>query len=417
MKNIIYFILIFVFSAGIASGSEDSLDINSALIDTNSITEKASLYPLSQERKEELKSYSYLSNIWRFIFILLSIAVYVLVLFSGLSAKLRTWAQTAKYKFFILWLYLTFFLIINFLIKLPFRIYRGFIVETDYGFMNLSFFEWLSESLMSLGLTILIAIIPIWFIYYLIGKSKRWWLRFSLGAIPFIIFSMIVFPIFVEPLFNKFEPLKDELLKTELLSLAEKAGIKNPDLFQINASKQSSRINAYVTGIFNSKRIVLYDTIIDNFTLEEIKFTMGHEMGHYVKHHIWHGIIGTFLFILFAFWLTNKFIHSVINKFQNRFKFNSLSDIASLPLLLLFIYVIYFFGSPVINTISRYNEHQADIYGMEITDITGEAAAVSFDKFTAYNLSDPDPHPIIEFWFYTHPSLKKRMEFVRNFRP
>jgi Zn-dependent protease with chaperone function len=218
-------------------------------------------------------------------------------------------------------------------------------------------------------------------------------------------------------MFNVFEPLKDKHLEGEILALASKAGIEGSDVFQVDGSKQSSKINAYVTGLFGTKRIVLYDTMIDNFETDEIKFVMGHEMGHYVMNHIWWGLSIVVLFIAFAFWLVDKTIRPAIDRFKDRFGFDRLGDIASLPLVMVFISVISFFFNPITNGASRYWEHQADIYGMEITDVSGESAAIAFDKLSVFNLSDPDPHPIIEFWFYDHPTLKKRMEFVRGYRP
>ncbi|MFQ6009351.1 MAG: M48 family metallopeptidase [Candidatus Zixiibacteriota bacterium] len=217
-------------------------------------------------------------------------------------------------------------------------------------------------------------------------------------------------------MFNKFEPLKDKQLETQILALANKAGIEGSDVFQVNASKQSTKINAYVTGLFGTKRIVLYDNLIDNFEYDEIKFVMGHEMGHYVMHHVWWALLVAIVFIAFALWMTNKTIHPVINRFRARFGFDHLSDIASLPLVMIYLTLITFVFQPVTNAASRFMERQADKYGMDITDVSGEAAAIAFDKLSVFNLSDPDPHWLIEFWFYDHPALKKRMEFVRGYR-
>jgi Zn-dependent protease with chaperone function len=185
----------------------------------------------------------------------------------------------------------------------------------------------------------------------------------------------------------------------------------------VDGSKQSSKINAYVTGLFGTKRIVLYDTMIDNFTLDEIRFVMGHEMGHYLMNHMWWGLGIAILFIMFSLWLMDKTIHGVIRRFSTRFRFKKLSDIASLPLVLIFIYVINFAFQPITNSSSRFMERQADKFGMDITGVSGETAAIAFDKLSVYNLSDPDPSELVEFWFYSHPSLKKRMAFVRSYRP
>ena len=396
--------------------ASEKLTVDST-VEAAGITDEEPIYPMSPERKENLISYSKFKNVWRFFSFFLGLIIMSLFLFTGFSAKLRDWAQIAKYRFLIFWMYLGLFALFNYIIEFPFSFYRSFMVENSYGFINQTFMEWWSEDLLTLGLTILIGIIPFWFIYWLIDIAKRWWLLFSLGSIPFLVLVMIIVPIYIMPLYNDFVPLENEQLRTELLALSDKAGIEDPDLFQVNASKQSTKLGAYVTGMFGSKRIVLYDTMIDNFEMDEIKFVTGHEMGHYVKNHIWYGLLVTILFICFALWLTDLMIHKFIDRFKAKFKFNKLSDIASLPLLMIFLAIISFVFEPVTNGFSRYNEHQSDIYGMEISEVSGESAAIAFDKLSAFNLSDPDPHPIIEFWFYSHPTLKKRMEFVRNYKP
>ncbi|MCK4573537.1 MAG: M48 family metallopeptidase [candidate division Zixibacteria bacterium] len=375
------------------------------------------LYPMSPERKAKLISYSRFRNIWRFVDIFLSLGILLLILFTGFSARLRDWAAKAKNKFLVAWLFLILLLLTDYLLNLPFSIYRGFIVENNYGFLNQTFLQWWGEDLLGLLLLMIFAIIPVWFLYRLISERKLWWLWFSLGAIPFIVLVIVVVPVVISPMFNKFEPLKDKALETEILALADKAGIEGFDVFQVNASKQSDKINAYVTGMFCSKRIVLYDNMIKNFTTDEIKFVMGHEMGHYVMNHIWKGVGLAVIFIMLALWLTNMTIHRVIDRFRDRLGFDKLSDIASLPLLMVYLSIIGFIFNPLTNGLSRYHERQSDTYGMDISGVSGEAAAIAFDKLSVYNLSDPDPHPVIEFWFYSHPALKKRMEFVREYRP
>ena len=379
--------------------------------------DEAPVYPMDEARKAKLISYSRFRSIWRFADFFISIGVLALLLFTGLSARFRNWAQVARKRFFVVWLFLALILIAEYLLRLPFDVYRGFIVESNYGFMNQSFGGWLGDSLLELLLTAVIAIIPMWFLYRAIGCMKRWWLAFSLGAIPFLIFFIIIAPVVITPLFNDFEPVKDKVLESKLLALADKAGIEGSDVFEVNASEQSSKINAYVTGLFGSKRIVLYDTMIKNFTHDEILFVMGHEMGHYVKNHIFWGVGMAILMIFFALFLIDKTIHPVIRRFRRRFGFETLSDIASLPLLLIFVTVFMFLSQPVTNAVSRSMERACDKYGMDITRVDGETAAIAFDKLAVYNLSDPDPSAIVEFWFYSHPALVKRMAFVRGYTP
>jgi len=403
--------------------ADSSMAANSAMVSSQFdtvITTDGSidkpLYPMSSERKEKLVAYSNFKNVWRFAEFFIGLGILALLLFSGFSARMRDWAQIVKARFFVIWLFLILFIVAEYVISLPFHIYRGFVVESDFGFMNQTFMEWWRDDLLGLLIGIAVGIIPMWFLYSLINKTRKWWAWFAVVSIPFLVFFIVIAPVVISPMFNEFEPLKDKQLEESILALASKAGIEGSDVFQVDGSKQSAKINAYVTGLFGSKRIVLYDTMIDNFERDEIEFVMGHEMGHYVMHHIWWKLLIIVLFIAFAFWLMNKTIHPVIGRFKDRFGFDRLGDIASLPLIMVFISVISFVFNPINNGASRYWEHQSDIYGMEITDVSGESAAIAFDKLSVFNLSDPDPHPIIEFWFYSHPTLKKRMEFVRGYR-
>lgn len=372
-------------------------------------------YPMSPERYEKLVAYSRFNNIWRFVSFFIGLVTLSLILFTGWSARFRNWASRIKVRFFAIWAFLILILVADYLLNLPFSIYRSFIVERQYGFLNQTFMEWFSEDLLGLGISLLLAIVPMWFFYWLVGRMKRWWLAFSLGMIPFLVLMVVIAPVLISPLFNDFKPLEDKQLESEIVALAEKGGIGDADVFQVDGSRQSNKLNAYVTGLFGSKRIVLYDTLIRSFSLDEIKFVMAHEMGHYVMHHVWWGLLVTVLFVIGALWLMNKTIHPVIRKFRKRFGFESLSDIASLPLVLIFVSVIFFVFQPVTNGFSRYIERQADRYGMEMSEVSGESAAIAFDKLSVYNLSDPDPHPLVEFWFYDHPALKKRMAFVKGF--
>lgn len=374
-------------------------------------------YPMSPERYQKLVAYSRFNNIWRFASFFITIAILSLLLFTGLSAKMRDWAARIKPRFFAVWAFLILFLLADYLLNLPFSIYRGFFVERNFGFLNQTFTEWWSEDLLGLGLTALLAIVPMWFFYWLVRIMKRWWLAFSLGMIPFIILMVVVAPIWISPIFNDYVPLKDQDLKAKITALAEKGGIGDADIFEVDGSRQSKKVNAYVTGLFGSKRIVLYDTLIKNFSDEEIEFVMAHEMGHYVMNHIWWGLLVTVLFTTGALWLMDLTIHPVIRKFKKRFGFYSLEDIASLPLVLIFATVISFVFQPITNGFSRYEEHQADKYGLEISGVSGDVAATAFDKLSVYNLSDPDPSGLVEFWFYDHPALKKRMAFVRSYHP
>ncbi|MEW5796212.1 MAG: M48 family metallopeptidase [Candidatus Zixiibacteriota bacterium] len=397
-----------------ATESEDSAALGASVFPADS-TEP--IYPMSPERYERLVSYSKFVNVWRFAGFFIGLAVLAVILFTGLSARFRNWSARIPFKFFALWVFLCLFMLADYLLNLPFSIYRGFLVERSYGFMNQTFAQWWAEDLLALLVSAVLLIVPVWFLYWVLTRLKRWWLWFSVGAIPLTVALVVIVPVVVAPLFNEFGPLKDKQLESEILALAHRSGIDGADVFEVNGSKQSTKVNAYVTGLFGTKRIVLYDTLIKNFTTDEIKFVMAHEMGHYLKHHIWWGLGVAILFILAAFWLASRLLPVTISRLKDSFRFERLGDYASLPLIAAYLSIFSFVFQPVTNAASRFMERQSDEYGMIASGVDCETAARTFDKLSVLNLSDPDPSALVEFWFYDHPSLKKRMEFARTWKP
>ena len=303
------------------------------------------------------------------------------------------------------------------IVTLPFDIYRDYMVEHQYNLSNQTLGAWLGDWAKAFPIGYIVSVIAAGFIYFLIRKfPRRWWLYFSIGAIPFVILMIVIVPVVVAPMFNKFEPLKDQQLKAEILDLAGKAGIEGADVFQVDASRQSKKLNAYVTGLFGTQRIVLYDTIINALSREELMFAMAHEMGHYVMHHVWYAVVMIILLLLLSTWLVARFLPAVIAKYRHRLGFDDIGSYASLPLIMLAISFISFFVQPVTNGVGRHFERKADRYGIEMTNLNREATKVAFEKLSAYNLSDPDPSPLVEFWFYDHPALNKRVAFVENYK-
>jgi Zn-dependent protease with chaperone function len=373
------------------------------------------IYPLSDERKEKLHTYSQFVVLWRFISFMIGIAILYLILRLGFSSKIRDWSKLVKNEFISMWMYLIIFFSLFYLLNLPFKIYREILVEQEFGFFSQTVSSWIFSEFKFLLLTFILGIIPFYVFYKLIDKVKNWWIWYTLGSIPVIITVVIISPIFIMPLFNDYEPLKDQDLNVKIQEFAEQSGVEEAEILQMNASEKSTRVNAFVDGLLNTRRIVLYDNLIENFDFDEIKFVVSHEIGHYKKSHIWKGLLISFLIIGITLWLFKQIYPLIFNRYKNQFKLKSLSDYASLPLLLIYISLFMFMVSPLVNYISRYHEHQADKYALEISNVNKDSAVKTFEKLSAYNLADPDPHPFIEFWFYSHPSLKKRIDFVNNY--
>jgi STE24 endopeptidase len=303
------------------------------------------------------------------------------------------------------------------LIGLPLSYYRGFVIEHHFNLSTQTFGNWLADTIKSgyIGALFMTVLIP--FAYWGISKrAKDWWLWIGIVAVPIMIFVIVVVPVFVSPMFNKFEPLKDEALAQRILGMAEKAGISGGRIYQVDMSEQTQAINAYVTGLFGSKRIVLWDTTIKKMTPDEIAFVMAHEMGHYVMNHVWIGIgLFSVIFLILLF-IIHKSIGWFIHRYSDSFGFAAVSDIASLPLLMLMFSLMMFLLDPLTNGFSRKIEHDSDRFALDLT--RDNASGVSaFIKLANENLSNPSPSAFIEFWQYSHPPLQKRIEFCRSYTP
>ncbi|TFH65594.1 MAG: M48 family peptidase, partial [Candidatus Zixiibacteriota bacterium] len=303
------------------------------------------------------------------------------------------------------------------LIGLPLSYYRGFVIEHHFSLSTQTFGNWLADTIKSgyIGALFMTVLIP--FAYWGISRrAKDWWLWIGIVAVPIMIFVLVVSPVFISPMFNKFEPLKDEVLAQRILGMAEKAGISGGRVYQVDMSEQTEAINAYVTGLFGSKRIVLWDTTIKKMTPDEIAFVMAHEMGHYVMNHIWIGIgLFSVIFLILLF-IIHKSIGWFINRYSDSFGFTSVSDIASLPLLILMFSLMMFLLDPLTNGFSRKIERDSDKFALDLTRDNASGVA-AFIKLANENLSNPSPSAFIEFWQYSHPPLQKRIEFCRSYTP
>lgn len=375
-----------------------------------------SIYPVTPERREIMNRYSSLRLIWEVVAEVFSWIVLLAVAFTGLSAlllKLASKVTNRKAIHFIVYLFLL-FLAVG-IVSFPVTYYQSFALEHQFGFSNQTFGQWLGDQIKEFPIMLIAMAILFGFFYFLVRRfPRRWWLWFAAGSVPFVVALLVIVPVLVAPIFNDFQPLKDKQLETQILNLASKAGIEGSRVFEVDASRQSSKLNAYVTGLFNTKRIVLYDTIIKAFTTEELLFVMGHEMGHYVKHHIWYLVAMIVALILLCGWLTARILPNVISRYRRRLGFDELGSFASLPLVLLAFGLVMFLIQPATNSLSRYFEYQCDAYGLQMTDYDNAAAAVAFEKLAAYNLSNPNPGPLVEFWFYDHPALQKRIDRVNT---
>jgi len=346
------------------------------------------------------------------------IVLLAVILFCGASARLRTWAQLIGRKwFFTIAVYFALFMILTFIVTLPLTYYVEFVRQHDYGLSNQTLQKWWTDSLIGLAVSCVAGAVFLWVPYLLLRKSpRRWWLYTAAAAIPFIVVANLVAPIWIAPLFNTFEPMHDKALEARILSLADRAGIEDSRVFEVNKSVDTKTLNAYVAGVWQTKRIVLWDTIIARLDERELLFVMGHEMGHYVLAHVWQMVALSSLFILVVLYAAYKTMGAIVARWGHRFGFSDIADVASLPLLLLVTSVFSLAIAPAQLALTRHLEHEADRFGLEITQ-ANHSAGTAFVKLQQEALANPWPGPLFKLWRASHPPLGERIVFSNEYHP
>jgi Zn-dependent protease with chaperone function len=286
--------------------------------------------------------------------------------------------------------------------------------------------SWFWDWTKSLLIGMIIATILVWILYGVIRRSPRfWWFFFWLAALPVLLFVLFISPFLIDPLFFEFEPLEQTSpeLVTEIEKVVSRGGLSIPRerMFLMNASEKLKSLNAYVTGFGASKRVVVWDTTIAGMTTPQTLYVFGHEMGHYVLNHVLKTVAFLAILLLVFLYIGFRYMHSLVSKYGIGWDIRNVADYASLPVFIFLFSLFSFLTTPLISSYSRIQEHNSDIYGLEVIhDIVPEpqkAAAAAFQKLGEINLSDPDPPAFIKFWLYTHPPLNERLTFVRTYDP
>jgi STE24 endopeptidase len=362
--------------------------------------------------------YYYTGNVLWIVRDVWGLVVPAFFLFTGFSARIRNTArQVGRWWLPTIILYFIVYEVLTYLIDWPLNFYEGFLRQHAFELSNQTLGKWLGDSLKGLMVTLVAGCLFLWVPYLLLRLSpRRWWVYTGILYIPFAFFVALITPIWVEPLFNDFHEMKDRALEAKILTLAHRAGIEEDKVYEVDKSKDTKFVNAYVTGFLGTKRIVLWDTLLEKMDEREVLVVMGHEMGHYVLDHIVQGILLATLPVLVGLYAVHFLSGILIRRYKERFGFDRLSDIASFPLLMLLGGVVSFVLTPVGLGFSRHIEHEADRFGLEITK-DNHAAAMAFVKLQQENLANPWPGPIIKFLRASHPPLGERVEFANNYRP
>ena len=349
---------------------------------------------------------------------LLGFLIPALLLFTGFSARMRDAARRISPNgFFTIVFYGIFYVVVVALIELPLTWYEDFVRQHAYGLSSQTAAKFWTDALKGMAIGAVLFALALALLYLLLRRSpRRWWLYMGLASIPLLVLFLLVTPIWIEPMFNRFGPMKNKVLEGQILSLASRAGIEGSKVYEVNKSVDTNTVNAYVTGLGSTKRIVLWDTTLAKLQPPEILFVMGHEMGHYVLGHTYQLVaLGSGL-ILFGLWVIHLSAGGLIARFSGRFGFTELSDVASVPLIVLLFTLVSFVLSPVILAIGRHVEHEADRFGLEITRANHDCGT-AFVKLQQENLSVPRPGFLYKLLRSDHPPLGERIDFCNGYHP
>lgn len=302
----------------------------------------------------------------------------------------------------------------------------GHALSLHYGISIEGWNSWLLDQAKFLGLALLIETPLLMLVLWLTRWSpRRYWLWFASAAVPIMLLGTFLLPQLVEPLFYKFEPLTQShpALVQQLERVVARTGTNIPPerMFLMKASEKSNGLNAYVSGIGASKRIVVWDTTADRMPTDEILFTFAHETGHYVLNHIPKGLTLAAVGMFALFWFVARFAEWLVRRFGRLWRVSAIASLPGLAVLLLALSALQTVTEPVDSTISRHFEHEADVYGQEaihgLVPDPQKTSVASFNRLGEVYLDDPNPNPFLEFWSYDHPSTQHRAQFAAQYDP
>jgi STE24 endopeptidase len=358
-------------------------------------------------------------SIWGIVFLWLLLATRA---WSGIEAwagrrTRRRWLQGVLFFFA--------FFILTGLAGLPFDWY-GEQVSRAYGISVQGWGSWFGDEGKALALSLVLGTLVLLLFNWIVRRwPRRYWFGAWVATIPILLLLMFVEPVVIEPMFDKFEPLQQTNpgLVQQLERVVARTGTDIPPsrMFLMKASLKTNGLNAYVSGIGATKRIVVWDTTAGRVPDDEVLFIFGHESGHYVLHHIWKGLAATIVALFFVYWICAAGAAWMVRRFGPAWGISELSSRAGFVVLLFVITIAGFLIEPISNAFSRHFEHQADIYGQEaihgIVPDPQKTAVAAFNHLGQAWLEDPNPNRLIEFWLYSHPSTEHRAEFAAHYNP
>ena len=382
--------------------------------DPAAVTE-AWLSTVPADKREKSDAYfegGYWLLLWNF---LAGAMIAIFLLASTISAQLRDFAERVTgSKTLQTAIYAIVYMLVVAVLSFPLAFYQQFIREHQYGFATQTFGPWFLEQLIGLIVGLIAGTIALSILYAVFRRAPRsWWIWGTLVAVVLSFFGNFIAPVFVEPLFNTYKPLTDPTIRDPILAMAQANQIPVKQVFQVDASRQTTRVSANVAGLLGTTRIALNDNLLKQCTLSEIRAVMAHEMGHYVLNHgakltAYFGIVA-----LFGFAIARFFFDWALRIWGERWEVRGISDPAGLPLLTLIFVTFTFLMTPVLNSIVRETEREADQFGINTSREPDGEAKVAL-KLGAYRKLDPSP--LEEFIFFDHPSGRARIQMAMDWK-
>ena len=376
---------------------------------------RAWLNTVPAERRMRSDAYfegGYWLILWNF---LLGAAISLLLLGSGISARLRDFAErTSRFKGLQVALYAIAYVVVVALLSFPLTVYSEYFREHTYGLATQSFEPWFREQLINLAVAIVVVTLGLTALYAFFRRApKTWWLWGTAIGVLFLGMSKLFAPVFVAPLFNTYKPLSDPRICQPILAMAAANEIPVRQVFEVDASRQSNRVSANVSGLFGTARISLNDNLLRQCTLPEIRIVMAHEIGHYVLNHGIKLILYFGLFVFGAFAFSRALFEPVVRHWGERWGVRGIADPAGFPLLALLFSTFFFLITPLSNTAVRLTEREADAFGINTAREADGFAKIAL-KLGSYRKLDPGPAE--EFIFFDHPSGRARIRMAMDWK-
>jgi STE24 endopeptidase len=376
---------------------------------------QAWLNSVPQDKRDKSDAYfegGYWLLLWNY---LVAAAISILLLSSRISERLRNSSERlTRYKTLQVACYSTAYLLLVYVLSFPLNVYEHFIREHQYGLATQSFPAWFREQLIGLGITLIGATIFFIALYAVFRRApKTWWIWGTGVVVASSFFLLFIAPVFIEPLFNTYKPLTKPEISEPILAMARANEIPVKQVFEVDASRQTTRVSANVSGILGTTRIALNDNLLKQCTVPEIRAVMAHEMGHYVLNHGAKLLTYIGIFILIGFGLTRVLFDAAVRRWGDRWGVCGIADPAGLPLLAWIFCTLLFLATPLLNTVVRVTEREADAFGINTAGEPDGMAEVALKLGVYRKLS---PTPLEEFIFYDHPSGRARIRMAMDWK-